>query len=162
MLAFSTDPLAHKPGTTAARNRKARHNYAIEETFEAGIALEGSEVKSLRQGRASIAEAYAAEKDGELYLFNAHIPEYSAAGQFTHQPRRPRKLLMHRREINRLAGAVNRQGMTLVPLAIYFNARGIAKVDLGLARGKKKYDKRATLKERDWKRQKARLLRDKG
>ncbi len=154
--------MARVPGTTAARNRKARHNYAIEESFEAGLALEGSEVKSLRQGRASISEAYAAEKGGELYLFNAHIPEYDAAGQFTHQPRRPRKLLMHKREINRLAGAVNRQGMTLVPLAIYFNAKGIAKVDLGLARGKRKFDKRAAIKERDWKLQKARLLRDKG
>lgn len=153
---------AKNQGTTAARNRKARHNYAIEETFEAGIMLEGSEVKSLRGGRASISEAYAAEKDGELFLFNAHIPEYHASGQFTHQPRRPRKLLMHRREIDRLAAAINRQGMTLVALAIYFNARGMAKVELGLGKGKKKYDKRASLKERDWKRQKARLLRDRG
>lgn len=124
--------------------------------------LEGSEVKSLRGGRASISEAYAVEKDGELFLLNAYIPEYNASGQFTHQPRRPRKLLMHRREINRLAAAVNRQGMTLVALAIYFNARGMAKVELGLGRGKKKYDKRASLKDRDWKRQKARLLRNKG
>ncbi|MDP6805016.1 MAG: SsrA-binding protein SmpB [Rhodospirillales bacterium] len=150
------------PGRIAVRNRKARYAYAIEDTFEAGIALAGSEVKSLRDGKASINEAYATSRDGELFLLNAHIPEYLQAGRFNHEPRRPRKLLMKRREINRLTGAVQREGMTLVPLAIYFNDRGRAKVELALARGKHHYDKRATVKQRDWKIEKARLLRDRG
>ncbi len=149
-------------GTVAAQNRKARHNYAIEETFEAGIVLTGSEVKSLRQGRAAINEAYAGERGGELFLFNAHIPEYTAASRFNHEPRRPRKLLLHRREIAKLIAAVQRKGMTVVPLSVYFNATGRAKVELALARGKRTYDKRVAAKERDWKRQKARLLRDRG
>ncbi len=145
-----------------AQNRRARHDYQIEETFEAGIALVGTEVKSLRQGHASINEAYAGNKDGELVLFNTHIPEYGAAKHFSHEPRRPRKLLMHRREIGKLIGAVRRGGMTLVPLSIYFNKRGVAKVALALGRGKRSVDKRETVKERDWKRQKARLIREKG
>jgi SsrA-binding protein len=149
-------------GNVVAQNRKARHDYLIEETFEAGIALVGTEVKSLRQGHASINEAYAGNKDGELVLFNAHIPEYRAARHFGHEPRRPRKLLMHRREIGKLIGGVRRGGMTLVPLSIYFNKRGVAKVALALARGKRSVDKRETVKERDWKRQKARLIREKG
>jgi len=145
-----------------AQNRKARHNYQIEESLEAGVVLAGTEVKSLRQGRASIAEAYAADERGELYLFNAHIPVYDAAGRFNHQPKRPRKLLLRRRELARLVGLVRREGYTLVPLSLYFNPRGIAKVELGLARGKRKVDKRETEKRRDWQRQKARLMRERG
>ena len=124
--------------------------------------LFGSEVKSLRAGHGSITESYAAEQDGELYLLNSYIPEYAAASHANHEPRRPRKLLLHKREIGRLMAAVNRKGMSLVPLKIYFNARGIAKVDLGLGRGKDKRDKRADTKDRDWKRDKSRLMRDKG
>ncbi len=150
------------PGAIAAQNRKARHNYHIEETFEAGIVLSGTEVKSLRGGRATITESYAAESAGELMLFNAYIPEYNAASHFTHAPRRPRKLLMHKREIDKLMEAINRNGMTLVPLSLYFNKRGIAKVQLALARGKHMADKRAATKDRDWKRQKARIMRGKG
>ncbi len=149
-------------GKLAAQNRKARHDYLIEDTFEAGIALVGTEVKSLRQGHASITESFARDKAGEIFLFNAHIPEYGAARHFGHEPRRPRKLLLHRREIRKVTAAVRRQGMTLVPLSIYFNQRGIAKIALALARGKHKADKRAADKDRDWKRQKSRLMRDKG
>lgn len=145
-----------------AQNRKARHNYFIEENLEAGLMLMGSEVKSLRRGRASIVEAYAAEQNGELYLLNAQIPIYEAANRFNHEPKRPRKLLLHRREADRLIGLVRRQGYTLVPLKLYFNARGIAKLELGLGRGKQKIDKRETEKQRDWQRQKARLMREKG
>ncbi len=150
------------PGNVAAQNRKARRDYAIDELFEAGIALVGTEVKSLRQGRANITEAYASEKNGELYLFNAHIPLYGSASSFNHEPRRPRKLLLHKRQIGKLIGAVQRKGMTLVPLSVYFNAKGLAKVELALAKGKHSYDKRAAVKDRDWKRQKARLMREKG
>ncbi|MBT7770058.1 MAG: SsrA-binding protein SmpB [Rhodospirillales bacterium] len=150
------------PSNIAAQNRKARHNYSIEENFEAGIQLFGTEVKSLRLGRGTITEAFAGEKDGALYLFNAFIPPYESAGHFSHEPKRPRKLLMHKREIFTLISAVNREGMTLVPLSIYWNPRGLAKVDLALGKGKQKADKRASIKERDWKRQKARVLRDKG
>jgi SsrA-binding protein len=142
-----------------AQNRKARHNYAIEETIEAGIVLTGTEVKSLRAGRGGINESYAAEQDGELYLFNSHIPEYPPAGRFNHEPRRTRKLLLHRRQVARLIGAITREGYTLVALSIYFGPTGRAKVELGLGRGKKKHDKRAAEKERDWQRQKRRLLR---
>ena len=149
-------------GRVAAQNRRARRDYFVEETSEAGIALTGTEVKSLRQGRATITEAYAGPRHGEIFLFNAHIPEYLAASRFNHDPKRPRKLLLHRREIRRLIGAVERDGMTLVPLSIYFNERGRAKVELARARGKHKYDKRAAVKDRDWKMQKARLMRDKG
>jgi SsrA-binding protein len=141
-----------------AQNRKARHDYLIEDTIEAGLILAGSEVKSLRKGGVSINEAYAAERAGELYLMNANIPEYAAA-RINHEPRRPRKLLLHKKELNRLAGAVTRDGMTLVPLGLYFNERGIAKVAIGLAKGKRKADKRAAEKERDWQRQKGRILR---
>jgi len=145
-----------------AQNRKARHNYQIEESLEAGLVLTGTEVKSLRQGRASIVEAYAADQQGELYLFNSHIPIYDAAGRFNHQPKRLRKLLLHSRELARLIGLIRREGYTLVPLSLYFNERGIAKVELGLARGKRKADKRETEKRRDWQRQKARLMRERG
>jgi SsrA-binding protein len=145
-----------------AENRKARFNYDIEERLEAGIALKGSEVKSLRAGRANIAESYASEEGGELYLVNAHIAEYAGAARDGHAPTRPRKLLLHAREIARLIGGIHRQGMTLVPLKLYFNARGIAKVELGLAKGKKLHDKRETEKKRDWERQKRRLMREKG
>ncbi len=147
---------------TVAENRKARRNYEIEETFEAGLALQGSEVKSLREGKANIAEAYAAEEDGELWLINGYIAEYPQAGRFNHEPRRKRKLLLHKREIEKLTGAIERQGMTLVPLRLYFNARGIAKLELALARGKKLHDKRQAEKARDWARQKARLMRERG
>ncbi len=145
-----------------AENRKARHNYDILETFEAGIALEGSEVKSLRDGKANIAESYASPEDGELYLINSSIQEYKQANRFNHEERRPRKLLMHKREIARLIGATEREGMTIVPLKLYFNDRGIAKVELALARGRKMHDKREAEKARDWQRQKARLLRERG
>ena len=148
--------------TQVAQNRKARHNYLIEETLEAGLVLTGSEVKSLREGRASIGEAYAGEQEGELYLFNAHIPEYRAANRLNHEPKRPRKILVHRRERNRLFGQIQREGYTLVPLSLYFNPRGIAKVQLGLAKGKRQIDKRETTKRRDWERQKARLMRERG
>ncbi len=145
----------------AAQNRKARHNYFIDETLEAGIVLAGTEVKSLREGRANIGDAYATERNGEIFLVNAHIPEYGAGNRYNHEPLRPRKLLLRAREIKRLIGAVQRERVTLVALSIYFNERGYAKVRLGVARGKRQYDKRATMKERDWKRQKERLLRDK-
>lgn len=145
-----------------AQNRKARHDYIITDTLEAGIMLAGSEVKSLRAGKGNITEAYAGQSDGELYLFNAYIPEYQSKTFFTHETRRPRKLLVHRRERNKLLAAIGREGMTLVPLSIYFNDRGIAKVQLGLAKGKKAHDRREAEKERDWKRQKARLMREKG
>ena len=148
------------PRRVIAQNRKARHDYLIESTLEAGIMLTGTEVKSLRAGRASINESYAAEQGGELYLINSHIPEYPPAGRFNHEPRRPRKLLLHKRQMTQLIGAITREGYTLVPLSIYFNEKGRAKVELGLAKGKKKHDKRAAEKERDWQRQKARLLRD--
>lgn len=145
-----------------AENRRARHNYTIEENFEAGLQLTGSEVKSLRAGKANIAEAYASPEGDEIYLINANIPEYAQSGQRdNHEPRRQRKLLMHRREINRLIGAAQREGMTLVPLRLYFNERGIAKIEIGLGKGKKLHDKRETQKERDWQRQKARLMREK-
>ncbi len=149
-------------GRVAAVNRRARFNYEILQTYEAGIALAGSEVKSLRQGQANIAEAYAGERGGELWLYNAYIPEYLQANRFQHSPRRARKLLLHKREINRLIGAVNREGMTIVPLKIYFNDRGRAKVELAVARGKKLHDKRESEKKRSWQREKARLMREKG
>lgn len=145
-----------------AENRKARFSYFIEDTFEAGIALEGSEVKSLRQGKANISEAYATEEGGEIWLINAYIPEYLQANRLNHETRRPRKLLLHKREAQKLIGAVQREGMTLVPLRIYFNEKGLAKLELALARGKKLHDKRETEKARDWQRQKSRLLRERG
>jgi SsrA-binding protein len=152
-----------KPAQTiAAANRRARFNYEIDQTVEAGIALTGTEVKSLRQGRSNIADSYAGEMGGELWLFNAYIPEYLQANRFNHETRRPRKLLLHRREIDRLISAVNREGMTVVPLKIYFNEGGRAKVELALGRGKKLHDKRETDKNRTWQRDKARILRDRG
>ena len=151
-----------RTGRVVAENRKARYNYTIEDTLEAGLVLTGSEVKSLRAGRANIAESYARTEDGEVYLVNAHIAEYKQAGPFGHDPRRPRKLLLHKRQIARLSASVQRDGATLVPLKLYFNDRGIAKLLLGLAVGKRKYDKRQTEKRRDWERQKARLMREKG
>lgn len=147
---------------TVALNRRARFDYFLEETFEAGIALSGTEVKSLRFGEGSITEAYAEVRDGECWLINANIPEFSHGNRFNHEPKRPRKLLLHTREIEKMIGAVERKGMTLVPLSIYFNSRGRAKVELALAKGKQAHDKRETIKDRDWKRDKARLLRDRG
>lgn len=149
-------------GKTVAQNRKARHDFAIEDKIEAGLVLTGSEVKSLRAGRVNIGDAYAADRDGELWLFNAHISPFAAASRFNHEPLRPRKLLLHRRELEKLLGAVRREGMSLVPLALFFNRRGIAKLSLGIAKGKKNIDKRHAIKERDWQRQKSRLMRDRG
>lgn len=146
----------------AAENRKARFSYAIESNVVAGIMLTGSEVKSLRNGRATIAESYATVKDGELWLINANIPEYVQANRFGHEPKRIRKLLVHRREATKLAIAMQREGMTLVPLKLFFTPKGIAKIDIGVAKGKKLHDKRETEKNRDWQRDKARLMRDKG
>lgn len=145
-----------------AENRKARFNYEILDTVEAGIQLQGTEVKSLREGRTNIAEAYAGESGGEMWLYNVHIPEYQQASRFNHEPRRPRKLLLHRREVAKFAGAVAQEGLTIVPLRMYFTRRGIAKVLLGLARGKKTHDKRESERKRDWQRDKARLLRERG
>jgi len=143
-----------------AQNRRARHDYLIEDTIEAGVVLLGTEVKVLRQGQASITEAYADQSGGELFLVNANIPEYAASAHFSHQPRRPRKLLLHRQQMNRLLGAIQRDGITVIPLSIYFNERGRAKVELGLARGRRKADKRQAQKQRDWARSRARILRD--
>jgi len=144
-----------------AQNRRARHDYFIEDSFEAGMMLKGTEVKSLRNGQASLAESYAAERNGELYLINAHINEYAPANRFNHDPKRARKVLVHRRELSKLLGARSREGVTLVPLSIYFNKRGFAKLELGIAKGKKKVDKREAIKERDWKRDKQRALKTK-
>ena len=145
-----------------ADNRKARFNYEIGETFEAGVALTGSEVKSLRAGKATIAESYADARNGEVWLINSNIPEYLQASRFNHTPKRPRKLLLHKRQISKLIGAVERDGYTVVPLKLYFNERGRAKVEIALARGKKLHDKRQTLKQRSWDRERGRLLRLKG
>jgi SsrA-binding protein len=145
-----------------ADNRRARFNYEIGEVFEAGIALTGTEVKALRQGRATIAESYADARRGEIWLLNANIPEYLQGGRFNHPPKRARKLLLHRRQIDKLSGAVEREGMTLVPLKLYFNEKGRAKIELALARGKKLHDKRETERKRSWEREKGRLLRAKG
>ena len=145
-----------------ADNRKARFSYAIDSTIEAGLMLMGSEVKALRSGKATIAESYAQAKDGEIFLINAYIPEYTMANRFNHEPRRPRKILVHKGEAKRLAQAVQREGMTLIPLRVYFNPRGIAKIELGIAKGKKLHDKRETEKKRDWARDKARILRARG
>jgi len=145
-----------------AENRKARRNYDIEETFEAGLVLTGTEVKSLRSGKGNIAESYASDENGELFLLNAYIPEYAEASRFNHSPRRARKLLLHRKQIHKLMIAIQREGMTLVPLRLYFNDRGIAKLELALAKGRKLHDKRQAERKRDWERQKARLMREKG
>ena len=158
--------MAQKPERrfkVVAENRKARFNYEIGDSYEAGIALTGSEVKSLRSGKATIAESYADAKGGDIWLINANIPEYLQAGAFNnHAPKRPRRLLLHRREIDRLTGAVDREGMTIVPLKLYFNDKGRAKIEIALAKGKKLHDKRETLKKRSWEREKSRLLRVKG
>lgn len=145
-----------------AENRRARHDYQVEDVVEAGIVLTGTEVKALREGKANIAEAYAAPEGGGIFLINANIPEYSAGNRENHDPRRPRKLLLRAREIDRLTQAVQRKGYTLAPLRLYFNERGIAKLALGLAIGRKHHDKREVVKARDWSRQKQRLLRDRG
>ncbi|NJM30717.1 MAG: SsrA-binding protein SmpB [Rhizobiales bacterium] len=142
-----------------ADNRRARHEYEILQTFEAGLVLTGSEVKSLREGRTNLAEAYATMKRGELFLLNSNIPEYREANRFNHDPKRPRKLLLHKREIDKLANGVQREGLTIVPLKIFFNPRGRAKVDLALAKGRKMHDKREAIKARDWGREKARLMK---
>jgi len=142
-------------------NRRARHDYFILDTLEAGIVLSGTEVKSLRTGQASIQESFASPKEGSIYLINAYIPEYKQAGtHLQHETRRARLLLLHKKQINKLLGAVKREGITLIPLGVYFNKRGIAKVELGLAKGKQQADKRAAIKERDWKRDKARIMRE--
>lgn len=145
-----------------AQNRRARFDYHIVEELEAGIMLTGSEVKSLRTGRASINESYAGEMQGEIYLFNANIPEYKQANIFNHEAKRPRKLLLHRRQVQKWIGAIQRKGMTLIALSIYFNERGRAKVALGLGKGKNVVDKRETIKARDWSRDKSRILRNQG
>ncbi|HEX2624133.1 MAG TPA: SsrA-binding protein SmpB [Sphingomicrobium sp.] len=145
-----------------AENRRARYDYFIEDKFEAGIALQGTEVKSLRTGEGSIAESYALVEDEEVWLINSSIPQYGAGSWMNHEPRRRRKLLLKQREINKLHGAINRQGLTVVPLSVYFNSNGKAKVEIALARGKKAHDKRDTIKERDWKREQGRLLRHNG
>jgi SsrA-binding protein len=149
-------------GKAIAENRKARYNYAVEDTFEAGLVLSGTEVKSLRNGKANIAESYASYEDGEMWLINSHIPEYVQANRFNHEPRRRRKLLLSKREIGKLSQSIARDGMTLVPLKLYFNDKGRAKLLVGLAKGKKIHDKRQSEKMRDWNREKSRLLRDRG
>lgn len=154
---MSKEPTNYK---VIAQNRKARFEYEILETVEAGIVLVGSEVKSLRLGKTNISEAFADERNGEVYLINLNIEEYKGANRFNHEPKRPRKLLLHKREQNKLLGAIQRKGVTLIPLQMYFNHKGIAKVTLGIGKGKKLYDKRATEKERDWQRDKARGLKD--
>jgi SsrA-binding protein len=153
--------LAKKPEldrTVVAQNRKARHNYFIEETMEAGLALTGTEVKSLRGGRSSIAEAYITEEGGEAWMVNSDIPEYSSGNRFNHERKRARKLLLHKRQISVLIGAIQRHGRTVVPLEVYFNEKGRAKVQIALATGKQAHDKRQSIKERDWQRQRSRLL----
>jgi SsrA-binding protein len=155
-------PEAFEKVKTVAENRRARYDFFIDDKYECGIVLTGTEVKSLRFGEGSIAESYAEVKDDQIWLINANIPEFSHGNRHNHEPKRPRKLLLNAREINKLHGAVMRQGMTLVPLSIYFNGRGRAKVELALAKGKKAPDKRATEKERDWKREQGRIMRDRG
>jgi SsrA-binding protein len=152
-------PLAIK---VAAQNRKARHNFFIEDKLEAGVVLVGTEVKSLREGGCQITDAHADVRQGELWLVNSSIPEYKGGNRFNHEPRRPRKLLVHKRQLNKLIGSIQREGMTIVPLSIYFNEHGRAKVELGLAKGKKKHDKRETEKAREWQREKGRVMRARG
>nr|WP_047167589.1 SsrA-binding protein SmpB [Sphingomonas sp. Y57] len=155
-------PAEFEKKKVVAENRRARFDYFLEQFFEAGIALTGTEVKSLRFGEGSIAESYAEVKDDQVWLINSNVPEFSHGNRFNHEPKRPRKLLLHTREIDKMRNAVSREGMTLIPLSIYFNGRGRAKVELALAKGKKLHDKRDTEKERDWKREQQRLLRDRG
>ena len=158
--------MAEKPKPNfkvAADNRRARYNYEVGEKFEAGLVLKGTEVKSLRSGKATIAESYAdVDRNGEMWLINATIPEYEGGNRFNHEPKRPRKLLLKAREIAKLSQGVQREGMTIVPLKLYFNERGRAKIELALAKGKQLHDKRETEKKRDWAREKGRLMRDKG
>ena len=155
-------PTAFDKKKIVAENRRARFDYAIETTYEAGIALTGTEVKSLRFGQGSIAESYADIRDGAVWLINSNVPEFSHGNRFNHEPKRMRKLLLHEREINKLHGAVAREGMTLVPLSVYFNGQGRAKVELALAKGRKDHDKREHIKEREWKKEAGRLLRERG
>ena len=157
-----TSKKTEAPRKIAADNRRARFDFELGETFEAGISLTGPEVKSLRNGKATIGESYAAQKEGEMWLYNAYIPEYLEANRFNHETRRPRKLLLHKRQIAKLGQAVEREGMTVVATKIYFNDRGRAKVELALAKGRKAHDKREASKERDWARDKARLMRERG
>jgi SsrA-binding protein len=149
-------------GPLIAENRRARFDYFLEETFEAGISLTGSEVKSLRLGKANIAESYANAEGREISLVNAYIPPYGPANRFNHEPRRPRRLLLHRRQIDKLLGAVRREGRTIIPTRLYWNDKGLAKLELALAKGKSAPDKRQTEADRDWKREQGRLMRDKG
>ena len=153
--------MAKKLPGTIAENRRARYDYTILTTFEAGIILLGTEVKSLREGGTSITEAHAGLKDGELMLFNANIPIYKPANRFNHEPKRPRKLLLHKKEISKIVGSLKKDGTTLIPLNLHFNQRGLIKVSLGLAKGKKNVDKRQDIKERDWKRRREHLLKPK-
>lgn len=155
-------PTAFNKVKTVAENRRARFDYAIEHVYEAGIVLRGTEVKSLRFGEGSIVESYAEVKGEEIWLVNSNIPEFSHGNRFNHEPKRPRKLLLNAREIAKMHGAVARQGMTLVPLSVYFNERGKAKVELALAKGKNERDKRDTTKEREWKREQGRIMKDHG
>ncbi|MEP3049497.1 MAG: SsrA-binding protein SmpB [Roseibium sp.] len=151
------------PGRTIiSDNRKARFNYEIEDTIEVGIELKGTEVKSLRTGKANIGESYAAEHKGEIWIYNVYIPEYLQANRFNHEPRRPRKLLLHKREIGKLAAAVQKDGKTIVPLKLYFNDKGRAKMEIAVARGKKLHDKRETEKKRDWQREQSRIMKNYG
>ncbi|MDO8377898.1 SsrA-binding protein SmpB [Phenylobacterium sp.] len=149
-------------GKLIAENRRARYDYFLEETFEAGLMLTGSEVKSLRQGRANIAESYAAVEGKDIVLINADIPPYGQANRFNHEPRRHRKLLLHKKQIDKLIGAVQREGRTLVPTKLYWNEKGLAKLEIALAKGKQTHDKRQATADRDWQRDKARLMRDRG
>jgi len=152
-----------RPIKIAADNRKARYNYEIGEVFEAGVMLTGTEVKSLRTGKATIAESYVSvDRNGEVWLINANIPEYLQGNRFNHEPKRPRKLLLNEREIVKMSQAIEREGMTLIPLKLYFNEKGRAKLEVSIARGKKLHDKRETEKQRDWNREKGRLLKEKG
>jgi SsrA-binding protein len=148
-----------RPGQVSIQNRKARYNYAISDEIEAGIVLTGSEVKSLRLGKANIADAFAGEMKGELWLFNADIAVFAQANRMNHEPRRPRKLLVHKKQMNKLIGATKNKGVTIVPIALYFNAKGYAKVQIGLGTGKKEYEKRDTIKQRDWEREKGQIMR---
>lgn len=157
---MAKDTKPNTNGKTVAENRKARFSYEVMDTYEAGLALTGTEVKSLREGHANIQESYASAEDGEIWLINSYVPEYLQGNRFNHEPRRRRKLLLKKKEMAKLAQAVEREGMTMVPLKIYFNERGRAKLLLAVARGKKLHDKRETEKKRDWEREKARLMRD--
>ena len=155
-------PAKTSSGKTVAENRKARFAYEVMDTYEAGLALTGTEVKSLREGQANIQESYASSEGGEIWLINSYVPEYLQGNRFNHEPRRRRKLLLNKKEMAKLAQAVEREGMTMVPLKIYFNDRGRAKLLLAVARGKKLHDKRETEKKRDWAREKGRLLKERG